>query len=252
MPTILIAEHEPDLLDLIAYSLRRAGYRIVLATDGRTALHAVRREQPDLIVIDLGIPGLDWPDWLEALRRESSVPLVALHDGSSESEIVQVLEAGADAYVGKPVALGELRARVAAVLRRVAPAARVRHMKAPRLEVGEFVLDPVLHEATHRNRVLRLSPTEFRLLHTFLLHPRQVLTPATFLRHVWGDPAEDTPAAREMLRVTISRLRRKIDSDERVASNMIQTVRGLGYAFHPTKAEPRSTPDESEPQPDRC
>ncbi len=219
---ILVVDDEQSITDLLAYNLRRNGYQPIVAHDGHQALRLAQVEQPDLVILDLMLPGLDGLDVCRALQRESAVPIIMLTARDEEVDRVVGLELGADDYVTKPFSVRELMARVRAVLRRItsgeATAAAVHR-------IGPLEVDTLSREARLEGALLPLTRLEFDLLETLARHAGQVLSREQLLDQVWGyDYYGDARAVDS----AVKRLRakfRKVGGDPDVVS----TVRGVGY-----------------------
>jgi DNA-binding response OmpR family regulator len=220
---ILVVDDEPPIVDVLAYNLKRANYEVIVARDGEEALAAARREQPDLIVLDLMLPRLDGLEVCRALRRERDVPIIMLTARDSEVDRVVGLELGADDYVVKPFSVRELMARVKNVLRRVKaqPAATA----AGTLRIGPLTVDAASHEARWQDKPLDLTALEFELLNTFAGHAGQVLSREQLLGQVWGyDYYGDLRVVDAAIKRLRAKLRQVTAQDEPIA-----TVRGVGY-----------------------
>ena len=225
MPTrILVVDDEPPIVNMLAYNLKRANYEVLIARDGEEALRQARREQPDLIILDLMLPKLDGLEVCRALRRERDVPIIMLTARDDEIDRVVGLELGADDYVVKPFSVRELMARVKNVLRRVNPPPLT--TAPPLLRVGRLTLDLSRGEARWGEVELKLTTLELRLLHTLALHPGQILSREQLLAQVWGyDYFGDLRA----VDAAIKRLRSKLREADPVAEEFVTTVRGMGY-----------------------
>ncbi|MBI3998536.1 MAG: response regulator transcription factor [Armatimonadetes bacterium] len=235
MPTrILVVDDEPHIVELVRYNLLQEGFEVLAAGDGEGALAKARSERPDLIVLDIMLPGVDGLEVCRTLRRETSVPIIMLTAKGGELERVVGLELGADDYVTKPFSPRELVARVRAVLRR-----RAREVASPAaepLEVGALRLDPTTHEVTLDARPVDLTAREFELLRLFMRHPNRVFTRDFLLEHLWG---YDFYGSTRTVDMHVSRLREKIE-DEPVEPTYIMTVRGVGYKLRaPTASRKR-------------
>jgi two-component system phosphate regulon response regulator PhoB len=221
MPTrIAVVEDEPDLAEVVRYNLVREGFHVEVHGRGDTALEAIRRRPPDLIILDLMLPGLDGLELTRALKREPAtarIPLVMLTARSEEVDRVVGLELGADDYITKPFSPRELTLRIKAVLRRGdgTPAPAV-------LEAGEIRLDASAHEAQLAGRPLRLTATEFRLLQLLLERRGRVQSRAQLLSEVWGY-AQDVDS--RTVDTHVRRLRRKLGDE----ADRVETVIGVGY-----------------------
>lgn len=229
-PRILVVDDEPHIVELVRYNLLQEGYDVTTAADGETALTKARSEKPDLVVLDVLLPGLHGVEVCRRLRRESAVPVIMLTARSGEQERVVGLESGADDYVTKPFSPRELIARVRAVLRR-----RVREVSAPGqdpLRVGGLRLDPTTHEVTLNGRPVDLTPREFDLLRLLMRHPNRVFTRDFLLEHLWG---HDFYGSTRTVDMHVSRLREKIEDDP-ASPTYIATVRGVGYRLRGAEA----------------
>ena len=225
MGTILIVEDEPDIAELVRYHLEKAGLPARIVADGKQALELIARAQPDLIVLDLMLPGMDGLEVCRRLRASQStrtIPVIMLTARAEELDRVLGLEMGADDYVPKPFSPRELVARVKAVLRRAAPLPEP--SEAP-VAVGSLHLDPIRHEVMKNGEPLALSAMEFRLLEFFLRHRGRVYTRTQLLDQVWGHDRFVEPRTVD---VHVRRLREKVEDDPH-APDLILTVRGLGY-----------------------
>lgn len=221
MTKLLLVEDDQTLLDTLSLNLTREGYEVIPAGDGVTALDLARRHVPDLIVLDVMLPGLDGLTVCRTLRRETDSPIVLLTARSSEVDRIVGLDTGADDYIVKPFSLGELMARLRAVLR------RGQHRTEYKLQSGDLLLDLVGHRATRDGKPLNLPPKEFDLLAELIRHKGAVLTRDLLLQRVWGfEFAGDS----RTVDVHIRWLREKIEVDP-ANPKRIETVRGLGYRF---------------------
>jgi two-component system response regulator MprA len=208
----------------IAASLRRAllyeGYEVATAADGPAALASARARPPDLVVLDIMLPGLDGMEVCRRLRREDNVPILMLTALDATADRVQGLDTGADDYLTKPFAYEELLARVRALLRRRDP------KTVQTLRCADLTLEPETREVRRGDRALTLTALEFDLLHHFLRHPRQVLSRERLLDAVWGDEVAVTPNAVD---VYVGYLRQKLEANGE--PRLLQTVRGVGYVL---------------------
>ncbi len=221
MTKLLLVEDDQTLLDTLTFNLTREGYDVISASDGVTALDLARQEKPDLILLDVMLPGLDGLTVCRTLRRETDAPIVLLTARSSEVDRIVGLDTGADDYIVKPFSLGELMARLRAVMR------RGQHRVETKLQSGDLVLDLVGHRAMRNGKNLNLPPKEFDLLAELIRHKGAVLTRDLLLQRVWGfDFAGDS----RTVDVHIRWLREKIEDDP-ANPQRIETVRGLGYRF---------------------
>lgn len=227
MATILIVEDEPDIQELVAYNLERAGHTPLRAGSAEQAQAMVRAQLPDCIVLDWMLPGMsgvEFARWMRAGKRTVSVPIIMLTVRSDEDHKLTGLDAGADDYVTKPFSPLELVARVKAVLRRRAP-----QTTDDVVETEGLRLEPATHRVSAGQAPVVLGPTEFRLLHFFMTHPDRVYTRAQLLDHVWGDHAF---LEERTIDVHIQRLRKALSSTGH--DRLVQTVRSTGYRFSAT------------------
>jgi two-component system alkaline phosphatase synthesis response regulator PhoP len=220
---ILIVDDEPPIIDVLSYNLKRANYEVIVARDGEQALQQARREQPDLIILDLMLPRLDGLEVCRTLRRERDVPIIMLTALDAEIDRVVGLELGADDYVVKPFSVRELMARVRSVLRRTSPQPTQTSQDA--LQVGRLNVDPARHEARLDGAELDLTALEFELLHTLARHAGQVLSREQLLAQVWG---YDYLGDLRVVDTAVKRLRAKLRQAVR-QEEFITTVRGVGY-----------------------
>ncbi len=220
---ILVVDDEPHIVELVRYNLLQEGYDVATAGDGEAALTKIRTERPDLIILDIMLPGVDGLEVCRRLRAESSVPIIMLTAKGGEMDRVVGLEIGADDYVAKPFSPRELVARVRAVLRR-----RVREISPAAQEpirVGDLHLNPATHEVILGGRPVELTAREFELLRLLMRHPNRVFTRDFLLEHLWGF---DFYGSTRTVDMHVSRLREKIEDDPS-RPTYIQTVRGVGY-----------------------
>jgi two-component system alkaline phosphatase synthesis response regulator PhoP len=224
VPTILVVDDEPRIVQLVRDYLEHGGFSVLVAGDGPAALRTARTARPDLVVLDLGLPGLDGLDVVRALRREGDVPVIVLTARAEESDKLVGLELGADDYLTKPFSPKELVARVRAVLRR----AEGLRQPADVIRVGEDVeLDVTRMEARFGGRRVDLTRTEFELLATMARQPGRVFTRAQLLDAVHGVAFESYERA---IDAHVKNIRRKIEEDPR-SPRHLQTVFGVGYRF---------------------
>jgi DNA-binding response OmpR family regulator len=223
---ILVVEDDLSLSDVLAFSLRRAGYEVVTAFDGLAALQLWETENPDLLVLDLNLPKLDGLAVCRQIRSQAQTPIIILSVRSGDEAVVKGLEYGADDYVVKPFSPTQLVARIKAVSRRsgITETANV-------LEVAGLTLDRSRNEVRHHNgEPVRLTPLEVRLLERLMLHVGQVLTSDALITAVWGNEGGD----KTMLKQLVYRLRSKItpgDSNTHDAASPIETIPGVGYSL---------------------
>ena len=223
--TIVVIEDETDILDVIEYNLAREGYRVRTFRDGEDGLEAVRRSAPDLVVLDLMLPGLDGLEICRRLKQDPvtrGIPIVMVTAKGEETDAVLGLGVGADDYVRKPFSPKELVARVATVLRR--GGLREEAGAAARVERGGLVIDTARHEVKIDGERVRCTATELRLLHFLASHPGRVFTRDHLLSRVIG---EDAVVLDRNIDVHVGSLRKKLGQYR----ECVETVRGVGYRF---------------------
>jgi two-component system alkaline phosphatase synthesis response regulator PhoP len=223
MSTILVVDDEPQIVQLVRDYLERSGFDVVVAGDGPAALAAITQRRPDLLILDLGLPGLDGLDVTRRIRATSSIPIVMLTARSDETDTLVGLELGADDYVTKPFSPRELVARVRAVLRRAEGAAR----PAESIRVGDVDVDLPRMRVTVAGARVELTPTEFQILATLAREPGRIFTRAQLLDAVHGVAFESYERA---IDAHVKNIRRKLEPDPR-APRYLQTVFGVGYRF---------------------
>jgi len=217
--TLLVVDDEPQFLRTLATSLRGAGYEVETAVTVEGALSAAKGAHIDAVVLDLVLPDGSGKDVCVGVRRWSDVPIVVVSAVGEEQEKVEALDAGADDYVVKPFALGELLARLRAVLRRVGPSSE------PVLQIGPLEIDREGRAVRRDGKLIHLTPHEFDLLRVLGENEGKLMTHARILREVWG-PAYQREA--NYLHVYVSQLRRKIEADP-ARPQLLLTAPGLGY-----------------------
>ncbi len=223
---ILVVDDEPALRDSLSRALRFEGYTVTVARDGHEALARRREDAPDLMILDVMMPGITGIEVCRRLRAGGDgIPVLMLTARDAVGDRVSGLDAGADDYVPKPFALEELLARVRALHRRRSAAADAAGGDAP-LRFDTLTLDPLGYDVTRGDRRLELTRTEFSLLELFLRHPRQVLTRTQIFERVWG---YDFGSSSNSLDVYVGYLRRKLE--EGGETRLVQTVRGVGYVL---------------------
>lgn len=251
-PTILVVDDEPSVLEAIAYTLRKEGYWVEVASSGTEAIQTARRQKPDAIVLDVMLPGADGLQVCRTLRSESTVPILLLSAKGEEIDRVVGLEMGADDYLGKPFAMRELLARIRAMLRRaemmrpdLAPSSATpapvalrsaasgvspeAHDTGEAVVVGDLTIDRARRQATIGGTTLSLRPKEFDLLYFLAKHPGIVHSREALLHRVWG---YDFPIGTRTVDVHVRWLRQKIEDDP-ANPTRIETVRGVGYRLVP-------------------
>lgn len=223
MKTILIVDDESKILQLARDYLQYAGFTVLTADTGRTALAVVRTDKPNLIVLDLGLPDMDGLDVTRALRKESNVPIIMLTARGEETDKLIGLELGADDYLTKPFSPKELVARVRAVLRRAETTPAAEEL----IRLGEVTLDVPRMRVTVGEQPIELTPTEFELLAALVRQPGRIFTRAQLLDAVHGVAFESYERA---IDAHIKNIRRKLEPDPR-EPRYVLTVYGVGYKF---------------------
>ena len=222
-PSILAIDDEPQLLAALATILEGRGYRLRTARNGAMGLDAVAVERPDVVLLDLAMPGVDGLEVCRRLRAVSRVPILVLSALSDEARKVKALDAGADDYVTKPFGVEELLARIRAALRR----AQAQRDDEAVLSIGGIELDQIARRVVVDGQEVHLTPTQYELLRVFINNPDRVLTQRTLLVLTFGPAYED---AVDNLRTFITQLRRKIERDPSRPQRIV-TEPGLGYRF---------------------
>ena len=223
--TILVVEDEPTLRETLAEALESDGFLVRTAADGGAAVSSFREQVPDLVLLDLMLPGMSGIDVTRVLRAESAVPIVMLTARDSEVDKVVGLELGADDYVTKPFSLRELSARIRAIFRRTDQLGATQ--LPPMVDLGPVRVDVAGHRLLQDGREVPVKPKVFELLAFLLRHPGQVMTRDQLLEHVWG---YDYPGETRTVDVHVHWLRSAIEADPGTPS-IIQTVRGVGYVL---------------------
>lgn len=225
-PRILVVDDDPTVSDVVRRYFERAGMTVQVSADGRSALETAAGWAPDLVVLDLMLPGMSGLEVCRVLRERSDVPVIMLTALGEESDRVLGLERGADDYLTKPFSPRELVLRVQSVLRRT-----VGHDNAEVLTDGELVVDIAARQASRSGALLALTSREFELLTFFLRHPRQAFDRDQLLQQVWGWTFGDSAT----VTVHVRRLREKIERDA-AAPERIVTVWGVGYRYEPVSS----------------
>ncbi len=232
---VLVVDDDDELRGLVGFALRRAGYVVLEAPDGPRALAELRQERPDLVILDVNLPGMTGFEVCRRIREESAVPVMMLTVRSAEEDQVRGLDLGADDYLTKPFSPRALLARVRALLRRAGLE------KPASLEVGDLVLDADLQTARVRDgEPVRLTSLEFRLLQYLAANAGRPVPPDRLILHVWGSRGEGD---RQLLKQLVHRLRRKIEPDPASPRHLV-TLPGAGYLL-------RQGPGATQPAPPR-
>jgi DNA-binding response OmpR family regulator len=235
MIKILVVEDDPDLRDLTAYVLRRDRFVVVEAPDGPEALRRWDADRPDLVVLDLGLPGMDGFEVLRQIRTQDKTPVLVVTGRTESRDVVRTFGLGTDDFLAKPFEFRELTARIRAILRRV-QGGSYDETEAP-VDVGGLRLTPETCEVMWREEAVRLTRTEFRILYLLVANAGKVVSAGRLYTYVWGSEGSDANA----LRTHISHIRRKLGRGG-TAIGEITSVPGVGYVFRGASAEPPAVP----------
>jgi two-component system KDP operon response regulator KdpE len=220
---VLAVDDEPQILRSLRTSLTARGHDVATAPNGETALDILGTSDVDLVLLDLGLPGMDGVAVIRRVRSWSSVPIIVLSVRDGQTDKVAALDAGADDFVTKPFGMDELQARIRAVMRRTAPA----EAEAPVVVAGDLEVDLAQHRVTKAGQPVHLTPTEFSLLEQFVRNPGKLLTGRWLLQRVWGEGYSDES---HYLRVYVANLRKKLE-DVPGSPSIILTEPGVGYRW---------------------
>lgn len=220
---VLVVDDELPIVEAVSYNLKKEGYRVLTAGDAEQCLEIARRDQPDLIILDVMLPSASGFDVCRMLRKQNSVPIIMLTARADSSDRVVGLELGADDYVTKPFNMRELMARVKGVLRRTTS----QELTEQPIQAGNLTIDPNRFEVRVGTRPVTLSPKEFELLRFLASHPGQVFSRQVLLDRVWGAEAY---VEERTVDVHIRWLREKVEDDPSHPQRLL-TVRGVGYKF---------------------
>jgi DNA-binding response OmpR family regulator len=229
---ILLVDDDALLRRSLAFNLEQAGYRASTAANAEDALALATRDPPDLILLDIGLPGMDGLDALRRFQAEVGVPVIFLTARRREMDEVLGLELGADDYITKPFDLDVLLARIKAALRRAGRLEAEPRARSGPLVVGDLVVDPAAHTVTVRGRPVDLAPREFDLLHSLALEAGRVVSTDELLARVWGAEYAGEP---QVIYVHVRWLREKLETNPNQPRRLI-TVRGVGYKLMPQEA----------------
>ncbi|MDX2259602.1 MAG: response regulator [Hyphomicrobiaceae bacterium] len=223
---VLVVDDEPQIQRFLKPSLSAAGYEVITAATGGEALKAAATRAPDVVLLDLGLPDMDGKEVITQLRAWSKVPIVVLSARDREAEKIAALDLGADDYVNKPFAIGELMARLRTALRHAAHG----HGEATKIASGDIVIDVIGHAVTRAGQPVKLTPKEFELLSILARNAGRVVTHRQILTSVWGPAhAEDL----QYLRVFIGQVRQKLKGGRDDGHDLIVTEAGIGYRLVP-------------------
>lgn len=225
---VVIIDDEPSLIKFVSQNLRARGYDVADASNGLEGVERVKEYKPDLVICDINMPGMDGFEVCSYIRQFSDAAIVMLTASGNEGDKIRALDTGADDYLTKPFGIGELMARVRAVMRRVSQA-ETRSVRQEEVSSGELTVDFEHRRVTLKGEPVKLTPTEYSLLEQLVTHPDKVLTHRELLSTVWGAEYRDET---EYLRVYLGRLRRKLEDDP-ANPRYLLTEAGVGYRFNP-------------------
>lgn len=228
--SILVVDDEREILRALQRSLTAHGYKVFTARSGEEAIEAFARHRPDLLLLDLLLPGISGLEVVQRVREESNVPIIVLSVKEAEHDKVEALDFGADDYVAKPFGMNEVLARIRVALRHVA---RVQTGTEPRFQTGPLEVDFAARRVLVNGQQVQITPTEYELLKIFITHRGKILTRQMLLRELWGAEAH---ARMHSLHVYVAQLRQKIEPDPE-RPQFITTIPGVGYRFN-EDAEP--------------
>jgi two-component system KDP operon response regulator KdpE len=220
---VLAVDDEPQILRTLRTSLTARGHDVRTAPNGETALDLLATQETELVLLDLGLPGMDGVEVIRRVRSWSSIPIIVLSVREAQADKVAALDAGADDYVTKPFGMDELLARIRAVFRR----AGAPEPEPPVVRAADLEIDLAGHRVTRDGRPIHLTPTEFSLLELFVRHPGKLLTQRWLLQHVWGEGYGEES---HYLRVYVANLRKKLELRPGSPS-LILTEPGVGYRW---------------------
>ncbi|MGW7542333.1 response regulator [Streptomyces sp. NPDC054770] len=225
MTRVLVVEDDPQLVRALVINLQARKYGVDAAPDGATALRLAAARQPDVVLLDLGLPDMDGVDIIKGLRGWTRVPILVLSARQASDEKVAALDAGADDYITKPFSMDELLARLRAAVRRTEDTASVPDTTL--VETGDFSIDLLAKKVVRGGRDVRLTPTEWHLLEILVTNPGRLITQKHLLQEVWGVSQSNKT---NYLRVYMAQLRRKLETDPSHPRYLI-TEPGMGYRF---------------------
>ncbi|MFD5714788.1 response regulator [Streptomyces pharetrae] len=225
MTRVLVVEDNPQLVRALVINLQARHYGVDAAPDGATALRLAAARQPDVVLLDLGLPDMDGVDLIKGLRGWTRVPILVLSARQSSGEKVSALDAGADDYITKPFSMDELLARLRAAVRRTEDIPLAAETSL--IETDDFTIDLLAKKAVRGGRDVRLTPTEWHLLEILVTHPGQLISQKQLLQEIWGISQRNKS---NYLRVYMAQLRRKLEKDPSHPRYLI-TEPGMGYRF---------------------
>ena len=233
MTRVLVVDDEAQILKTLRTNLKARGYEVLTAADGESALAVAARDHPDVVILDLGLPGIDGVEVINGLRGWSEVPIIVLSARERERDKVLALDAGADDYVTKPFGMDELLARLRAAVRR----GTVLKGEQPIVETSHFSIDLASKKVKVDGVDTRLTPTEWHVVEILIRNPRKLVSQGQLLKEVWGPQYSDES---DYLRVYMAQIRRKLEPDASHPRYFI-TEPGMGYRFEPGEASASSS-----------
>jgi DNA-binding response OmpR family regulator len=229
---ILLVDDDVLLRRTLAFNLEQAGYRVNTNANAEDAFDNARRTRPDLVLLDIGLPGMDGLEALRFFRDKMDLPVIFITARRRELDEVLGLELGAEDYITKPFDISVLLARIKVTLRRSRRIPDAQLEKRASLVVGDLALNPTAHLVTLGGQAIDLSPREFDILHTMMYQASQVISTDELLANVWGAEFEGQP---QVVYVHIRRLREKLEDDPNIPERIL-TIRGIGYKFQPKES----------------
>jgi two-component system, OmpR family, KDP operon response regulator KdpE len=227
MTRVLVVDDEQQIRRALSVNMKARGYEVDVASTGERALELAASRLPDVVILDLGLPGIDGTEVVRGLRGWTSVPIIVLSVRDDQTDKIAALDAGADDYVTKPFAMGELMARVRAALRRSSPEA-----EAPRVETPDFAIDLTSKRVTTADGEVRLTPTEWHIVEVLVRNAGRLISQKQLLKEVWGPKYEEET---NYLRIYLAQIRRKLEPEPARPRYFI-TEPGMGYRFEPPLA----------------
>lgn len=230
MVKILLVDDDADLLDVTAYAMRREGFNVIVATDGLQAVYRWQQDSPDLVVLDVQMPGLGGLEVCQKIRHTSTTPVILLTGQHQEEQVIQGFRVGADDYVTKPFSPRQLAMRIRAVWRRSAPSGEPDAVRE--LRVGDLTLDAESHDVRLRDKPIQLTPIEFKLLYILAANTGRVVSTSRMVDYAWGYDGGDV----SLLKTHLSHIRKKLGLP-RPDLGEIRAIPRVGYRFTRTLAE---------------
>lgn len=223
--SVLLVDDDRDLIDVLTYILRREGYEVIVAFDGTQGWQRFREDEPELVVLDANMPGIDGMEVCRRIREVSTRPVIMLTARTDESDIVKALGFGADDYITKPFSPRQFVARVKAVLRRAQAFSGAATSAGEVLNASDLALDLRTRTLRRDGETIRLTPLEFKILHYLMVNRGRVLTNSAIVEHVWGFSGAGNE---DLVKVHVHRLRQKLEHDPQ-NPDYVRTVAGMGY-----------------------